>query len=326
MKIADLEFNESHSIAALAPMAGATDRAFREICAQFGAAYVVTEMVSAKAIVYKNSKTLGLLELSDIEQPAVIQIFGYEPDVMAEAANMVMKYNPKMIDINMGCPVPKITSNFSGASLMKSPKLCYDIVKSVKQAINIPLTVKIRKGWDENSINAVEIAQICQEAGADAIVVHGRTRSQMYRGDVDLDIIRQVKMKLDVPVIGNGDVSDVNSAMKMLDYCKCDMIMVGRAALGNPWIFRDINAFINNGVILEPASLDERLSLMFEHVKRMCDYKGERIAMQEARKHVAWYIKGLYNAAYFRDKASRLGKLEDLEKLINEIKWNNTET
>ena len=231
MKIGNVEIN---GYAVLAPMAGVTDRAFRELCVSFGAAYVIGEMVSSKGLVYKNTKTRELLELSDKERPAAVQIFGNEPDVMAEAARIAMEFKPQIIDINMGCPAPKIAMNGCGSALMKNPALCGEIVSAVKKAVDVPVTVKIRKGWDKNSVNAVEVAEICEAAGADAIAIHGRTREQQYMPSADWEIIRQVKKAVKIPVIGNGDVTSAESAAKMMEQTGCDLVMIGRGALARP--------------------------------------------------------------------------------------------
>ena len=310
--------------AALAPMAGITDASFRQLCVDFGAGYVVTEMVSAQGLTYKNYKTNQLMKLSDTERPAAIQLFGDEPDYLARGAEIAMNFSPDAIDINMGCPAPKVCGTSgrghgSGSALMKDPELCGKIVAAVKAAVDVPITVKIRKGWDKNSINAVEVAQICEAAGADAIAVHGRTREQMYQPSADWEIITAVKQAVKIPVIGNGDVTDAKSAAKMLEQTGCDMVMIGRAALGNPWIFREIHAYLTTGVLLPPPTLNERLLVMLRHVRAMCEDKGEDRAMREARKHAGWYLKGLPNAASFRREAGQLTVFHDIELLAQRI-------
>lgn len=303
--------------ALLAPMAGVTDEAFRTLCARYGAAATVTEMVSAKALHYHDKKTPELMHLNRDEHPAGIQIFGYEPEIMAEAAKICMEYEPDFIDINMGCPAPKIANNGSGSALMKSPLLCRSIVSAVVRAVPVPVTVKIRKGWDRNSVNAVEVAKICEEAGADAIAVHGRTRDQMYEPSADWDIIRQVKEAVKVPVMGNGDVTSAQDAAKLLQQTGCDLVMVGRGALGNPWIFQQINAYLTDSCCIIPGpGLFERLTVMVKHIEQMCQYKGEAHAMREARKHVGWYLKGMRGAAEFRRRAGTLTTREDLKELV----------
>lgn len=323
MKIGNLEIN---GLAVLAPMAGVADRAFREICTSFGAAYVVTEMVSSKALQFNDKKTGELMELSPAERPAAIQLFGDEPETMAQAAVKAMAYAPDVIDINMGCPAPKIANNGSGSALMKNPELCGKIVEEVKAAVSVPVTVKIRKGWDSATVNAVEVAKICEKAGADAITVHGRTRDQMYTPPADWDIIRAVKQAVKVPVIGNGDVTGAQSAAKMLEQTGCDLVMVGRGAMGNPWIFSQINAYLTNSCrILPPPALSERMLVMLKHVHLICEYKGEARGMCEARKHVGWYLHGLKGAAEFRRRAGYLTSLEELNGLIKDIYIMNEE-
>ncbi len=317
MKIGNLEIK---GYAVLAPMAGVADRAFRETCAQFGASYVVSEMVSSKGLQYHDKKTGELMVLSEAERPAGIQLFGDDPAVMAEAAKAALRYEPDAIDINMGCPAPKVSCNGSGSALMKNPPLCGEIVAAVKNAVPVPVTVKVRKGWDNSSVNAVEVAKICEAAGADAIAVHGRTREQMYTPPADWDIIRQVKQAVKVPVIGNGDVVSAQAAAQMLEQTGCDLVMVGRAALGNPWIFSQINAYLTDSCrILPPPNINERMLVMLRHIRLMCDYKGERRAMNEARKHVGWYLKGLKNAAEFRRRAGCLETWEQLEQLTMDV-------
>ena len=316
MKIGNVEIS---GYAALAPMAGVTDRAFRELCAGFGAAMVTGEMVSSKGLVYDSDKSRELLVLSENERPAAVQLFGNEPETMAQAAVIAMEYSPDIIDINMGCPAPKIASNGCGSALMKDPELCGRIVSAVKGAVSVPVTVKIRKGWDKNSVNAVEVAKICEEAGADAITVHGRTREQQYIPSADWEIIRQVKKSVKVPVIGNGDITSAELAAAMIEQTGCDMVMVGRGALGNPWIFREISMLLGHDRPSLPVSTAERISVLLKHVSKMCEYKGEAVAMREARKHAAWYFKGVRGAAALRRKAVELETFEDLITLCREI-------
>lgn len=316
MKIGNVNID---GYAALAPMAGVADRAFRELCVDFGAAYVVGEMVSAKGITYNNDKSRELLELSKAERPAAVQLFGYEPDVMAQAAKIAMEYSPDIIDINMGCPAPKIACNGSGSALMKNPDLCGKIVEAVKKTVPVPVTVKIRKGWDKNSVNAVEVAKICESAGADAITVHGRTREQQYMPSADWDIIAQVKRAVKIPVIGNGDVTSAESAAKMIEQTNCDLVMIGRAALGNPWIFSEISRLIGHDRPSLPVSNAEKVSVLLRHIIKLCEYKGEYNGMREARKHVAWYFKGMPNAAAMRKEAGELETFDDLIELCKKI-------
>ena len=317
MKIGNVTVNGP---AVLAPMAGVADRAFRELCVSFGASYVVSEMVSAKGLEYHNQKTGELMELSGIERPAGIQLFGSDPQTMARAAASAMSCSPDIIDINMGCPAPKVANNGCGSALMKTPELCGRIVEAVKAAVPVPVTVKIRKGWDAESVNAVEVAKICADAGADAIAVHGRTREQMYQPYADWDIIAQVKKAVGVPVIGNGDVDSAQKAAQLLEQTGCDLVMVGRAALGNPWIFSQINAYLTDSCrIIPPPGIHERMLVMAKHIRRICELKGEAHGMREARKHAGWYLHGLKNAAEFRRRAGTLETLAQLDDLIKDI-------
>lgn len=312
MKIGNVEIK---GMAALAPMAGVTDRAFRELCVAFGASYVVGEMVSAKGISFNSERSNELMLLSENERPAAVQLFGSEPQTVAAAAVTAMEYKPDIIDINMGCPAPKISGNGAGSALMKNPDLCGKIVEAVCKAVDVPITVKIRKGWDDKSVNAVEVAKICEQAGASAITVHGRTREQFYSGKADLDIISEVKKAVNIPVIGNGDITNANDAAQMLEKTNCDMVMIGRGALGNPWIFREINAWLNDLRPMFPPSPAEKVTVILRHIQAMCDYKGEEIAMREARKHVGWYMKGFKNAAELRREAGYLKTYEELIEL-----------
>jgi tRNA-dihydrouridine synthase B len=306
--------------ALLAPMAGVTDRAFREMCIRFGAGYCVTEMVSSKALQYHDKKTAALMEIGPKEHPCGLQIFGSEPDTMAQAAKQALAFSPDIIDINMGCPVPKINASGSGAALMKQPELCAEIVAAVKNVVNVPVTVKMRTGWDSGSINAVEVAKACADAGADAITVHARTKMQMYRPGVDWRVIRAVKRAVNVPVIGNGDVTGPVSAAHLLEQTGCDAVMIGRSAMGNPWIFQQINAALQNQVEIVPEpGIYQRLTVMLEHISKMVEYKGEHHAMREARKHVSWYLHGLRGAAQFRRWAGELETFHDLELLARDV-------
>ena len=307
----------------LAPMAGIADRAFRELCISYGAGYIVTEMVSAKGLTMGDKKSRELLTLGETENPAAAQIFGDNPEIMAQAAVKCMEFSPKIIDINMGCPAPKIAMNGGGASLMKRPELAGEIIKAVSAAVDIPVTVKIRKGWDDDHINAVEMAQIAEKNGAAAIAVHGRTRVQMYSGKADYDIIARVKQAVDIPVIGNGDIIDEQSAAVMLEKTNCDGIMIGRGALGNPWLFRRINAYLNECRILPEVSIQEKMVVMLKHIKKIIEYKGEYTAMREARHHAAYYTKGLRGGAAFRREISTLEKYEQLEELAFRIAKEN---
>ena len=309
--------------AALAPMAGVADRAFRELCMAFGAGYCVSEMVSAKGIAYHSRKSAELMEISDTERPCAVQLFGTEPDTMADAAKFATRYRPEVIDINMGCPAPKIAGSGSGAALMRDPELCGRIVQAVSRAVDIPVTVKLRSGFDSESINAVEVAKIVEKNGAQAVTVHGRTKEQFYAPPVDYDIIRAVKQALSIPVIGNGDIHDAKSAQFVLEYTGCDYLMVGRGALGNPWVFREINEYFDKGIIIPPPTLEEKCDVLLQHISAVAAYKGESIGMREARKHTAYYLKGFKNAAKLRNLAFSMETKEDLLRLIAEIKNSN---
>ncbi len=305
---------KSHAV--LAPMAGVSDRAYRELCVRFGAAYCVSEMVSSKALSFNSKKSEELMEISDLERPCGIQIFGDDPKCMADAAKHALENKPDIIDINMGCPAPKISSNGSGSALMKNPRLCGEIVKAVTAVTDIPVTVKIRKGWDDDSVNAVEVAKICESAGAAAITVHGRTRQQYYKPPVDYDIIRAVRESVSVPVIANGDIDSAERAKEVMDITGCDLVMIGRATLGNPWIFSQINAYLeNSNVKIHTPDLEERLGVMIEHIGKMVEYKGEHMAMLQARKLVVGYFKGMKGAAALRNEAGKIKTLDDLYEL-----------
>lgn len=316
MKIGNLEI-KGH--ACLAPMAGVADRAFRELCMSYGAAYVISEMVSSKGLTMQDKKSKELLYLSDAERPAGAQIFGDDPEIMAKAALKAMEFSPDFIDINMGCPAPKIAGNGGGSALLKNPELIGKIVEKVVEVSPVPVTAKIRIGWDENSINAVEIAKRIEAAGADAITVHGRTKVQMYAPPVSLDEISRVKKAVSIPVIGNGDIVDGKSAKRMLDETGCDFLMVGRGALGNPWIFQCINAYLNNKAEFTEPTLEEKMNVMLRHISTLCEYKGVRIGMREARKHAAWYIKGIRGAASFRQEIGRLSTMDELQALADRV-------
>ena len=316
MKIKNLKLNKT---ACLAPMAGVADRAFREICVKYGACYTVGEMASSKGMMYTDKKTAELLEVHDKERPMAVQLFGDDPDIMALAVEKALKYSPDAIDINMGCPAPKIANNGSGSALMKNPELAGKIVKAIRNVTNLPVTVKFRKGWDDDSVNAVEFAKILEENGADALAVHGRTRAQMYMPPVDLDIIKAVKDSVKIPVIGNGDVVDAISAKNMYDTTGCDLIMVGRGALGSPWIFKQIEEYLTTGKVITNPTLEEKMDIMLEHISLAIKYKGEKIGIRESRKHCAWYLKGMRGAAEFRRKCGYLDSYDDLVDMVHEL-------
>ena len=306
------------SKALLAPMAGVSDRAYRELCMQMGAGYCVSEMVSSKALSFGSKKSEELMDISAQERPCGIQIFGDDPSCMAEAALSAMKNHPDIIDINMGCPAPKISGNGSGSALMKQPERCGAITEAVVRAVDVPVTVKIRKGWDDGMVNAVEVAKICEQAGAAAITVHGRTRQQYYKPPVDYEIIRKVKQSVRIPVIANGDIDSAKKARQVLDFTGADFVMIGRASMGNPWIYSQINSFLRNPCepLYEPT-LEEKLDVMVAHVAKMVEYKGEYIALRQARKLVAGYFKGIRGAAALRNDAGRIETMDDLIRLKN---------
>ena len=300
------------SLAALAPMAGVADRAFREMCAEFGSVYQVGEMASAKGMCYGSAKTAELFSAGDKERPMAVQLFGDDPQIMACAARMALEYHPDVIDINMGCPAPKIVGNGGGAALHKSPDLAQRIVCAVVKAVDLPVTVKIRKGWDDLNVNAVDMAKRAEDAGAAAVTVHGRTRAQMYTPPVDLDIIAAVKQAVAIPVIGNGDIVSAEMAHRMYEHTGCDLVMVGRGALGRPWIFQQINALLRGGITLPDPGMEERMGILLRQIATACEYKGEYKAMREARTHAAWYLKGMHGAAALRAKAGQLVTYKDL--------------
>ena len=307
------------STAALAPMAGVGDAAFRRICKQFGAAYLVGEMASSKGMHYSNRKTAELLGVSDEERPIAVQLFGDDPAIMAEAARRALEFGPDVIDLNMGCPAPKVAGNGGGCALMKNPLLAGRITEAVAKAVPIPVTAKFRKGWDEEHVNAVEFARIQQESGAAAVTVHGRTRQQFYAPPVDLDIIAAVKAAVSIPVIGNGGCIDVQSVKKMYDYTKCDLVMVGQGALGRPWLFAQLDAYFTRGELLPEPPLAQRMEVMLQQCALACSLKGEGQAMREARKHAGWYMKGMRGAAEFRRRAGQLTTLEDARVLARDV-------
>lgn len=309
--------------AMLAPMASVGDRAYRLMCKKYGASMLVGEMASAKGLCYSDRKTEELLSVTAEEFPMAIQLFGNEPEFMAKACKIAEKYYPQYIDINMGCPVQKVVSTGAGSALMKTPKLACDLVKACVDATEIPVTVKIRKGYDEHTINAVELAVSLQEAGASAIAVHGRTRQQMYAPPADWEIIKQVKRAVSVPVIGNGDVTTPQLAEQMYRQTGCDLVMIGRGSYGRPWIFAEVEYYLETGRILPEKPLEERLEIMLEHIALICCFKGERIAMREARKHAAWYLKGLHHAAKYRNLCGSLEHYEDISRLANMVLQEN---
>lgn len=304
----------------LAPMAGITSTTFRKICKSMGAGLVVAEMVSDKAIVFESKKTFDLLKMDEMERPISQQIFGSDPKTMALAAKKIESVmKPDIIDINMGCPVPKVAiKNHAGSSLMKDPELCYQIVKSVVDAVSVPVTVKIRSGWDERSINAPYIANICEKAGASAIFVHGRTRSQGYSGSADLNVIKMVKESVSIPVIGNGDIKTPEDAQRMMDITNCDAVMIGRGALGNPWLIRDTVEYLNTGKRNEEVSIKEKIDMMIYNIKELVKDKNEKIGVLEMRSELMYYLKGLPNTKELKLSICSCTTEEELINLLHE--------
>ncbi len=302
----------------LAPMAGVTDKVFRIICKEYGCGLVYSEMVSAKGILHNNKNTKEMLEVDCKERPAVIQLFGSDPDILGEMAKKVAVY-ADIIDINMGCPAPKIVKNKEGSALMKNPELVGKIIKSVSSATEKPVTVKFRKGFDDSCINAVEIAEIAEENGAAAVAVHGRTREQYYSGVADWDIIKEIKQKVKIPVIGNGDVDSPEKAKALLDYTNCDAIMIGRAAEGNPWIFKRTIHYLKTGELLPEPTIEEKLELSLKHLSMLVEYKGEYIGVREMRRHLGKYIKGIPHSAEARFHINKAETQKEMEAFIYKL-------
>ena len=301
---------------ALAPMAGVTDLPYRLLCKEQGAGMMCTEMVSAKGLYYGNRKSEPLMATDPKEIPLSIQFFGSDPEIMGQMAAKVNDGRFQMIDINMGCPVPKIVNNGDGSALMKNPELAGKVIKAVVDAVDIPVTVKIRKGFNDELINAPEMAQVAQENGAAAIAVHGRTREQYYSGEADWDIIRQVKEAVHIPVIGNGDVTSAEKAAEMRKITGCDGVMIGRGVQGNPWIFRELAEYDRTGIIPPRPTQEEIRNMMLRHARMQLEFKGEYLGIREMRKHVAWYVKGMKGAAKFRAQINQVESYEELEELL----------
>jgi tRNA-dihydrouridine synthase B len=306
---------------ALAPMAGVTDLAFRTICRELGAGLTYTEMVSAKALVYQDGKTKGLLKLGEEENPAGVQIFGSDAACLADAAHRALEISgADFIDINMGCPVGKVVRSGDGSALMREPDKAMRIIEAVVRSVPCPVTIKIRKGWDKGNVNAVEISKMAQAAGVSAIAVHGRTRTQMYSGKADWDIIREVKNAVSVPVLANGDIFTAEDAVRILKYTGADIAMVARGAMGDPWLFQQANALLNGEDVPQRPSIHERAETAMRQFEMAAEQKGERIACLEARKHYTWYLRGVPHSAYFKEKITKASTMKDLRDITEGIK------
>lgn len=305
----------------LAPMAGITDRPFRTLCHEMGSGLVYSEMVSAKGIYYNNENTKQLLDVGEEEMPAALQLFGSDPEIMGAMGKKIEGINAGIIDINMGCPVPKVVKNGEGSALMKTPELAGRIIKALVEMQKKPVTIKIRKGFDDTCINAVEMAQIAEENGASAVAVHGRTREQYYSGKADWDIIKAVKKAVSIPVIGNGDIFKPQDAADMLEYTGCDAVMIARGAQGNPWIFKRTIAYLENGILLDEPTPQEKVSMALRHARMLIDYKGEFVGVRQMRAHMAWYIKGVQGASVIRDKINHCESYEEMAELLEHVKF-----
>lgn len=314
MKIGNVKF-ESNIL--LAPMAGVTDLPFRLLCKEFGCGLVYSEMISAKGLHYNNENTKQMLVVDDKEKPIAFQLFGSDSNILANMAKAIEKH-ADIIDINMGCPAPKIVKNGEGSALMKEPKKIGEIVKSVSSSVNKPVTIKIRRGFDENYLNALEVAKVAEANGAAAIAIHGRTREQYYSGHADWEIIKQIKDNVCIPVIGNGDVDTPQKAKAMFEQTGCDAIMVGRAAQGNPWIFEQINHYLKTGELLPSPTASEKIQMAIRHAHMLVEFKGEYIGIREMRKHIAWYTKGLLNSSNLRNEINLVDSLDKMIILLNE--------
>lgn len=300
----------------LSPMAGVTDLAFRLICKEKGCGMLYTEMINAKALCYDDENTKKMLKIEKKEHPIAVQIFGSDPEFMGKAAIIINEYPNEILDVNMGCPAPKVVKNGDGSALMRNPKLAAEVLSSVVKNSKKPVTLKIRKGWDDNNVNAVEIAKLAEQCGISALTIHGRTREQFYSGKADWDIIAEIKQSISIPVIGNGDVFEVEDAANMLEKTKCDAVMVGRGAQGNPWIFERINHYMKTGEILKEPTLEEKITTAIKHINLAVDEHGEYVAVREMRKHIGWYLKGLKNSARYRDE---INKITDYKEVITTL-------
>ena len=319
MKIGNVEVNGK---VVLAPMAGISNSAFRRIAKEMGAALVYAEMVSDKALVYKNQKTIDMLYMKEEERPIAQQIFGSDKESFVEAAKLIYEVmHPDIIDINMGCPVPKVAQRAqAGAALLKDVNKIKEIVKAVVESVPCPVTVKIRSGWDSEHINAVEVAKVCEEAGASAITIHPRTRSQGYSGKADWSIIKSVKEALSIPVIGNGDIVDIYSAKRMLDETGCDLIMIGRGLLGNPWLIKEINSYLFDSSIISKPSSDEKIDMIFKHLDYLLDFESDKRASLEIRMHIGWYLKGIPNANSIKREIFTKTSVNEIKEVLVNLK------
>ena len=302
----------------LSPMAGVTDLPFRTICKEKGCGMLYTEMINAKALCYDDENTKKMLNLEDDGHPVAVQIFGSDPEYMGKAASIMNQYTNDILDINMGCPAPKVIKNGDGSALMRNPKLAAEVLTAVVKNSKKPVTLKIRKGWDDNSVNALEIAKIAEECGISALAIHGRTREQFYSGKADWDIIAEIKQSINIPVIGNGDVFDVQDAVNMLEKTKCDAIMIGRGSQGNPWIFNRINHYMKTGEVLPEPTLEEKISTAIKHMNLAVAEHGEYVAVREMRKHIGWYLKGLKNSAKYRDQINKITDYKEVIAMLEE--------